>query len=995
MERHLLDHFLCVNAVFTLHVGPCTIKCHKCEKIGHKARYYKEKNVATGVNALPILTCYDCGEQDHTRNRCQKKVKQEETGEVHGQAYAIKDAEPKGPNVVTGEDTSQPPHPPIASTEAPQMVSSVKLPILKKDEACNKIEVPLVTAQQILAKTRERKAKSTLLIAISDENLARFHGIKDAKTLWAAIKTKFDGVSTEDANQNFLRSLPLAWSNISLIMRNKPGIDNLDIDDLYNNLKLDNKDLEKINQDDLEEMDLKWEVAMLSMRVKRFYKKTGRKLEFNGKELVGFDKTKVECFNCYRIGNFARDCKSARNLRNMSRDSRNAGYRGRDNGKRPAKKEDEQALVVQNGLGTYDWIYQVKEEATDFALMDFTSNHSSSSSSNSELDEALKEKEDLKAKLEKFETSSKNLTKLLDSQISAKVKTGLGYDSQFNEKEVLNIQEEEVTKTVFNNRSSDEEDSLANDRFKKGEGYHAVPSPLTGNYMPPKPDLPEPIPDKIDFVKAGESVKHVKPVESVKHNGKMTQKLGLGFGFTKKACFVCGSMSHLIKDCTFHEDRMAKKSVLPTNVGKGTGHRESRPVWNNVQRINHQNKFAPTAVFTRSGRIPISAAKPKAATSTSAAKPVNTVGPKQSVDFLKSRISAVKGNGVTAVNTSVGNKAYLADYQEINDGGFVTFGSSRGKITGKGQTCELNQLTLIDVAYGFIWSNVCHEYKLQEILPSSDRRLEKKRKARTSQHMKRRLFKGRVETSTDKSLDEDATKQERNNDKIDNLNLTDGADKEVIVEDKGSGEKGGSTADQVSTASPKVSVATLSTPPTTTTIFGDEDLTIAQTLINLRNLAQRIYKEELAELDKAQKEKQKQKEATIAALTEEFDEIQAKIDVDHELAVRLTHGEQEKYTIEERARLLAEYFERRKKQLEAERAEAIKNKPPTRTQKIYHKEQKWINDFVPMDSEKEEKKSVESESKDKKGNRIKRVADSALKQKSSKKQKMKQEQESA
>nr|GEV78069.1 ribonuclease H-like domain-containing protein [Tanacetum cinerariifolium] len=91
--------------------------------------------------------------------------------------------------------------------------------------------------------TRERKAKSTLLMAIPDEHLARFHGIKDAKTLWAAIKTRFGGVSTEDANKKFLRSLPLAWSNISLILRNKLGIDNLDIDDLYNNLKVYEADI--------------------------------------------------------------------------------------------------------------------------------------------------------------------------------------------------------------------------------------------------------------------------------------------------------------------------------------------------------------------------------------------------------------------------------------------------------------------------------------------------------------------------------------------------------------------------------------------------------------------------------------------------------------------------------------------------------------------------------------------------------------------------------
>nr|GEY36458.1 reverse transcriptase domain-containing protein [Tanacetum cinerariifolium] len=75
--------------------NPCTIKCHKCGKVGYKARYCKEKNVSTSVNALPILTCYDCGERGHTRNRCLKKFKQEEVEEVRGRAYAIKDAEPQ------------------------------------------------------------------------------------------------------------------------------------------------------------------------------------------------------------------------------------------------------------------------------------------------------------------------------------------------------------------------------------------------------------------------------------------------------------------------------------------------------------------------------------------------------------------------------------------------------------------------------------------------------------------------------------------------------------------------------------------------------------------------------------------------------------------------------------------------------------------------------------------------------------------------------------
>ncbi|GJT13541.1 putative ribonuclease H-like domain-containing protein [Tanacetum coccineum] len=334
------------------------------------------------------------------------------------------------------------------------------------DEKGVETEVPPKTAQALLARQRERKAKSILLLAIPDEYQLRFHAIKDAKTLWAAIKSRVSkklinllevhgaAVSNEDANQKFLRALPSSWNNVALIMRNKDGIDDLDIDDLYNNLKvfeadikgssgsssnsqnvaflsaedtsssnevntangvstasghnsqgqassssytddlmfsffanqsnspqLDDEDLEQIDHDDLEEMDLKWQVAMLSMRVKRFYKKTGRKLIFNGKEPVGFDKTKVECFNCHRRGHFARECRAPRNQGNMNGD---AGYRSRDNTRRtvPVETSDalvvqDNALIVQDGLG-YDWSYIAQDEPTEFALMAYTANSSGS-----------------------------------------------------------------------------------------------------------------------------------------------------------------------------------------------------------------------------------------------------------------------------------------------------------------------------------------------------------------------------------------------------------------------------------------------------------------------------------------------------------------------------------------------------------------------------------------------------------------------------------------
>nr|GFA46507.1 retrovirus-related Pol polyprotein from transposon TNT 1-94 [Tanacetum cinerariifolium] len=146
----------------------------------------------------------------------------------------------------------------------------------------------------------------------------------------------------------------------------------------------------------------------------------------------------------------------------------------------------------------------------------------------------------------------------------------------------------------------------------------------------------------------------------------MTQKLGDGFEFKKKACFVCGSLNHLIKECNFYENKMVGIFVFK-NKGKATGQREVRLVWNNAQRVNHQNfsnnlthphpkrNFVPTTIATKSGQVAVNTAKqssPKATTSISTVRPVNTA----------------------------------VHYQEI-DGGFVAFGGSPkgGKITRKGK----------------------------------------------------------------------------------------------------------------------------------------------------------------------------------------------------------------------------------------------------------------------------------------------------------------------
>nr|GEW81403.1 hypothetical protein [Tanacetum cinerariifolium] len=217
--------------------------------------------------------------------------------------------------------------------------------------------LPPKTAKEVMAKERERKARTTLLMALPEDHLVKFHKMADAKEMWfqtllSQLEIHGAGVSHKDANQKFLRSLPSSWSQVALIMRTKPGLDTLSFDDLYNNIRVFEHDVkgttasssniqnvafvsaentsstndvstaysvsspsvsksqkersssytDEINDNDIEEMELKWQVAMISMRIKKFHKRTGRKLQFDTKDPVGFDKTKVECFNCHKWG---------------------------------------------------------------------------------------------------------------------------------------------------------------------------------------------------------------------------------------------------------------------------------------------------------------------------------------------------------------------------------------------------------------------------------------------------------------------------------------------------------------------------------------------------------------------------------------------------------------------------------------------------------------------------------------------------------------------
>ncbi|GJW11711.1 hypothetical protein Tco_1577538 [Tanacetum coccineum] len=440
--------------------------------------------------------------------------------------------------------------------------------------------IPPKTAEQKLARKNELKAKSTLMLAILDEHLLKFHAYKDAKSLWEAIKNRFGGnkeskkmqktilkqnyknfaassqegldktydrfqklisqleihgevISQEDANLKLLRSLPSAWNNIALIMRNKSDLDSLSMDDLYNNLKvstnetvntahsisaasskdqastasyaddvmfsffanqsnapqLDNEDLKQIDADDLEKIDLKWQVAMLTMRVKRFIKKIGKKLDLNGKETVGFDMKNAE----EGLTNFALMAYTSQgSSSSSSSDSESLweAIKNRFGGNNESKKM-QKTILKQN----YENFAASSQEGLDKPMIAWN-NIALIMRNKSDLDTLSMD--DLYNNL-KISMQVAMLTMRLRGSLKEGQRRN---DDILNEKETVGFDRTRnctsdtgasTTNVLVSSdgisHESDGDNNQVNDRFKKGEGYHAVPPPYTGNYMPPRADL--------------------------------------------------------------------------------------------------------------------------------------------------------------------------------------------------------------------------------------------------------------------------------------------------------------------------------------------------------------------------------------------------------------------------------------------------------------------------------------------------------------------------
>nr|GEX57579.1 ribonuclease H-like domain-containing protein [Tanacetum cinerariifolium] len=531
---------------------------------------------------------------------------------------------------------------------------------------------PPTTAEEKLARKNDLKARDQAqkdLIKPTDR----------LQNLISQLEILGETISQEDMNMKLLRSLPSEWKTHTLIWRNKPDLETLSMDNLYNNLKIyetkvkgsssSSQNSQNIDVDDLKEIDLKWQMAMLTMRARRFLKKTRRK---------GY--------------------KAPRENRKREHVRRNV----------IVEITDAKALVAQDGFG-YDCSNQAEDGPTNFALMTYTS-----SELRKKLEKAEKERDEIKITLEKFENSSKTLNKTLDSQVNDKYKTGVGYHAvpplytgnfMLPKPDLIlaDVDEYVVSKFVTS------VPAIATNKAKTSESKpKSISEPLIEDWVFDSEDENETKTKskqrkfsfaKIEFVKPNEQV--TSPRESVKQeehnrqakhprknsqsprgnkrnwNNLMSQRLENRFKMLNKACCICGSFKHM-------------QYTSKHNKGQLNGQRVVRPVWNNTRKVNHQNSprmsnphpkrnFIPRVVLMRYGFKTLNTARQnssRAVVSVNTTRQINTAYPRPTVNSVRPLSNVFKkahspdkkpiNNRTASKNSKINQKVNIVRAKHVN-----------------------------------------------------------------------------------------------------------------------------------------------------------------------------------------------------------------------------------------------------------------------------------------------------------------------------------------
>nr|GEU34424.1 hypothetical protein [Tanacetum cinerariifolium] len=421
-----------------------------------------------------------------------------------------------------------------------------------------------LTAEDMHRKKNDVKARTNLLLSLPDEHQLQFSKYKTARELWAAILKTFGEtleqtfnrlqviigqlqfmdvkIEHDDLNQKFLTSLAPEWLMHTIVWRNRSDLDTMSLDDLYNHLKVYESEVQKkqkqnsqnisfissakhnsrnedgntasvpttstnvptanasIDEDDMEEMDIKWNMAFLSMRADKFWKKTCKKISIQGSDVAGFKKSKVECFNYHKMGHFARECRAPRSQERERRDNFRQGSK--------AEEQAPKALMAIDRVG-WDWSYMANDEEdhalvadefapTEFSLMANTSAESkvfdnslcskdckkNNDSLNTQVESRLVEYKEREVKyiekirtLEYYNESYKECIDLLKKKLETLQQEKEGVDGKLAG---LLTASKDLDNLIESQRP---------EKNKEGLRYTAVPPPTAQLYLSPKKDL--------------------------------------------------------------------------------------------------------------------------------------------------------------------------------------------------------------------------------------------------------------------------------------------------------------------------------------------------------------------------------------------------------------------------------------------------------------------------------------------------------------------------